>query len=71
MKKIDSITKRENNGGTLVIIEVAGYTYAKWYEIEPTDKLVRFDYQRFGARSVRRWKGEFLAYNQSTGKFLA
>jgi hypothetical protein len=70
MKKIDSITRREVNGGTLVMLEIAGYIYAKWYAENPSDQQVRRDYKLYGARSKRKWKGEFRAYNQSTGQFL-
>ena len=69
-KKIDSITRREDNGGTLVVLEIAGYVYAKWYEQNPTDEQVRSDYRVFGAWKQRHWKGQFSAYDQSTGKFL-
>jgi hypothetical protein len=52
------------------MLEIAGYIYAKWYVENPSDQQVRRDYKLYGARSKRKWKGEFRAYNQSTGQFL-
>jgi len=69
VKKIDVITRQDENDGTLVMIEIAGYVYARWYKSNPTDEQVKADYEFYGARSRRKVRGEFRPYNQSTGQF--
>lgn len=68
--KIDSIARRVDNGGVLVMIEIKGRIFAKWFEANPSDVFIECDYQYYGARMKRKYKGEYRPYDQSSGRFL-